>query len=286
MMMRLSFVMVSSLLAGLSACANTAPDDEFAVDDASEGTDDEKADSSTGTYTYYFIEQDIRRCVSPYCGGVFYRLANATKTTCLDGTKQEKCYAASADWTPTDLDNTGLAKLDAAPGARLVRATVRRKDWGAGLGVFAELRIREAWGGQLPVEHDGVLVKIEPSGVRCATTPCPFFREKKVNASSRASLAELGWEAGGASDEQIGAAIEQMYGPGLIISGDRFTVHGPGGTGKGRTVTQFWTRATNDLCPIIDCAAPPPGCNYEGAVFTPCEAQTCGTLVCEPGAPF
>jgi hypothetical protein len=36
-----------------------------------------------------------------------------------------------------------------------------------------------------------------------------------------------------------------------------------------------------DSCPIIDCAAPPDGCHYDGAVFSPCEAQTCGTLVCD-----
>jgi len=285
-MMRHSLLTVVSLLAGLTSCTNAGPEDELALDDATEGVDDAKADS-TGTYTYYFIEQDIRRCVSPYCGGMFYRLANATKTKCLDGTKQERCYAASVDWTPANLDSSGLSKLDSAPGSVLVRATIRRKDWGPDLGVFAELRVREAWGGQLAVEeHDGVLVKVELSGVRCSTTPCPFFREKKINASSRASLAELGWDVGGASDEQIGAALEQMLDPGLIISGNRYTVSGPGGTGKARTVTQFWTRATNDVCPIIDCAAPPPGCNYEGAVFEPCAEQTCGTLVCEPGSPF
>ncbi|MFN0249456.1 MAG: DUF6748 domain-containing protein [Kofleriaceae bacterium] len=269
----------------ITACTEAPVEDELTADDASEGLDDAKADG-TGTYTYYFIEQDERRCPSPMCGGTFYRLANATKTTCIDGTKQERCYAASTDWSFTNLDDTGLAKLDAAPGSRLVRATIRKKDWGFGLGIYGELRPREVWGGQLPVEHDGVLVKVEHSGVRCATTPCPFFRERKLNSSVRASVAELGWDASDATDEQIGAALEQMYDPGLIIAGNRFTVSGPGGKAKGRTVTQFWMRATNDQCPIIDCAAPPMGCQYEGAVFEPCGFQTCGTLVCDPGAPF
>lgn len=38
--------------------------------------------------------------------------------------------------------------------------------------------------------------------------------------------------------------------------------------------------APKPVCPVIDCAAPPPGCHYEGMVTTPCEKQTCGTLVC------
>jgi hypothetical protein len=34
-------------------------------------------------------------------------------------------------------------------------------------------------------------------------------------------------------------------------------------------------------CPMIDCAAPPPGCQYEGMILSPCQLQTCGTLVCD-----
>lgn len=36
-----------------------------------------------------------------------------------------------------------------------------------------------------------------------------------------------------------------------------------------------------ETCPIISCAAPPEGCHYEGMVSSPCDQQTCGTLVCD-----
>src|SRR4029078_197576 len=67
----------------LPACTDSA--DELATDDATVG-DDAKADASGGTYTYYFVQPDLRACVSPVCGGVFYKLANGSSTTCLDGT--------------------------------------------------------------------------------------------------------------------------------------------------------------------------------------------------------
>lgn len=271
-------LLASFLLAALAACADPAIEDDLAVDDATEG--DDKADAA-GTYTYYFIEQDIRKCASPMCGGTFYRLANAGKTKCIDGTKQELCYAASTDWERTGLDDSGFEKINAGKGSTLVRATIGKRDWGSGLGVFGELRPTEVWPGQLDAVHDGVLVKVEDTGVRCLSAPCPSLREKKLNASSKAELAELGFEGSGAGDEQIAQALDQMHATGLIISGDRYKVTGPAGSAKARTVTQFWLRATNELCPIIDCAAPPPGCNYEGAVFTPCAQQTCGQLVCE-----
>lgn len=253
--------------------------DELAIDDAVDA-DDSKADAN-GTYTYYFVEQDMRKCISPICGGVYYRLANAGSTRCLDGTKQERCYAASLDWVRSDLDESGMAKINAGVGELLVRAIVRRRDWGADFGLWPELRPAEAWPGQLPVVHDGVLVKIEDTGVLCKTYPCASFRERKLNSSLRADLGDLGWDESGATDEQIGEALDQMHSTGLIISGDRFRVTGPAGSAKARSVTQFWLRATNESCPVIDCAAPPPGCHYEGMISSPCDQQTCGSLVCE-----
>lgn len=259
-----------------------AVDDELAVDDAVEG-DAGKADAG-GTYTYYFIEQDMRKCISPICGGMFYRLANARTTRCLDGSRQERCYAASVDWEQSGLDASGMAKVGGAPGSVLVRAKIHSKEW-EGFGRYAELRPTEAWTGQLPYEEDGVVVKVADTGVRCMSFPCASFEERKLNSSLHATLGELGWFWSGASDDQIAQALDEMHTNGLVVSGYRYWVSGPGGVAKARWITQFWLRATNEVCPIIDCAAPPPGCHYEGMITTPCDQQTCGTLVCS-GDPF
>lgn len=46
-------------------------------------------------------------------------------------------------------------------------------------------------------------------------------------------------------------------------------------------VTKFSLRGGG--CPIIDCAAPPPGCSYQNPTFDANGCQTsCGTLVCDP----
>ena len=273
----LTAALAALVLVPLAGCASGGGDDELAVDDAS-AEDDGKSDGA-GTYTYYLVEHDDRRCASPFCGGYFYRLANARTTRCLDGSRQDRCYAASADLTPTGLDDTGLARLDAGQGIQLMRATVRRRDWGGGVGVHGELRVTEAWAGQWPVEHDGVLVRVEPSGIECITTPCPSLQERKLNSSARAVLAELGWAEAGASADEAAAAMNALP---IIIAGDRYRVGGQ----KARTVTQLWLRAENEQCAIIDCAAPPEGCHYEGMQFTPCDQQTCGTLVCTDPSPF
>jgi eight-cysteine-cluster-containing protein len=276
MISRICFAL--ALTAPLVACTEASSVDELDIDDATEG-DDSKADISTGTYTYYFVQPDYRRCASPYCGGVFYRLANATKTTCVDGTKAERCYAASADWSKLGLGAVGQQKvfdaLNTLGGEVLTRSTIARRDWGKGLGRFAHLNPREAWIAQGPGPGSGVVAKVEPTGVRCFTTPCPFFRERKLNSSLRADLGDLDWTAAQVSDELVSTALDRMHFEGLIIAGSRFPVTGPGGTMPGRTVSQFWLRANDEApdAPASECRAT--GCSgqicADEDMFSTCE---------------
>ncbi len=238
-----------------AACTESTVEDEFLVDDVME-VDDAKADLG-GTYTYYQVEGDTRRCATPFCGGVFYKRANATTTRCIDGKLAERCYAASADWTRLGLGESGTDKAVGALYARklVVRATIGRKNWGPDLGVFGELRPTEAWIGQGPNPPTGPFAKVELSGVRCSTTPCPLFREKKLNSSASANLAELGWDASDATEELVGFAQGDMLDNKIIIAGDRYTVTGPGGRMAARTVNQFYTRATDSrTCWVGGCS--------------------------------
>ena len=259
----------------LTACTDQV-DDELDVDDATTG-DAGKADIARGTYTYYFVEADLRRCASPYCGGVYYRLANAGTTRCFDGKKAERCYAAGEDFSNLGLGEAGMAKLYDAMNqpnrSLLVRARIGSKDWGSGLGSFAELRATEAWVSQTDAEATGPIAKIEDSGVRCIAAPCPSLREKKLNSSAHADIADLGWDRSGATDEQIGEALERMHTDGLIVAGSRYTVSGPAGEAKARTVTQFWLRITDEAvektCYVGGCSGQI--CSDEEGVISTCE---------------
>lgn len=279
MLSRIALAAVALSAPVLTACTDQVAD-ELDVDDASEG-DASKADVSGGTYTYYFVKPDLRRCAAPYCGGVHYRLANAETTRCADGKKAEWCYAAGQTTTRLGLGEVGMAKyLEALSGSAfgdgskvLVRALIGSKDWGNGLGRFAELRPSEAWIGQGPNEAAGPLAKIEDTGVRCITFPCPSLRERKLNSSVRADIAELGWDKSDATDEQIGVALDKMHTDGLIVAGYRTTVSGPGGQAKGRSVTQFYLRATDEVtekqCFVGGCSGQV--CSDQEGVITTCE---------------
>jgi hypothetical protein len=239
-------LLVASLFAATvatvaSACTDPV-EDELASEDTTE-ISDAKADEG-GTYTYYTIARDLRRCVSPLCGGYWVARVNRTTTKCVDGSYAAQCYVADLDWARLGLGDRALEAVQ-ANGSLVLRGTVAKQSW-PGFGIMGRFKPSEAWLGQGPGTTDGVFVKISETGVRCFAAPCNSMRETKLNGSGNALLAELGWDSSGASDDRIGAGIEAMFGHDLIIAGDRYTVRGPGGTAKARTVEQFWIRAEDD----------------------------------------
>jgi hypothetical protein len=157
-------------------------------------------------------------------------------------------------------------------GEVLMRATVGTKTW-PGVGTFAQLNAKEAWLAQGPNPVEGPLMKIEDSGVRCITYPCPSLRELKLNSAVTQSIAELQFDRSGASDRLIGQAFEKMHTDGLIVSGYRTTVTGPAGEGKARSVTQLWFKATNEAAPaecfVGGCSGQV--CSDDPGVITTCE---------------
>ncbi|HUS30637.1 MAG TPA: DUF6748 domain-containing protein [Kofleriaceae bacterium] len=260
----------------LTACLDSSSStDELDQDDATAG-DASKADAAGGTYTYYFVQQDQRRCASPMCGGVFYRLANATKTVCLDGKKADRCYAASSDLTKLGLDETNTTKVQDKLnyGEVLMRATIGSKAY-PGVGTFAKLNAKEAWLPQGPNPVEGPIMKIEDSGIRCITFPCPSLNEKKLNSSVTQAIADLQWDHSGASERLVGTALDKLHTDGLIVSGYRTTVTGPAGQGKARSVTQLWFKQTNEpaaaKCFVGGCSGQV--CSDDPNPFTTCEFQ-------------
>jgi hypothetical protein len=159
----------------------------------------------------------------------------------------------------------------------VVRGTIGRRNWGKNLGTFAEVRPSEGWVGQGPNAPDqlsrtpDIFVKVEDTGVRCFTHPCPSFRDRRLNSRQQGVLAELDWDSSGAVDGQVGEALDRMHIDGLIVAGTLYEVTGPGGKGRGRKVTSFYLRATDDAggCHVSGCSSHV--CSDRADVITTCE---------------
>jgi eight-cysteine-cluster-containing protein len=265
--MKTRLLVTAFAFAGLAACTDGAVEDEFATDETGE-IDETKADIA-GTYTFYTVTPDLRRCASPMCGGYWVSRVNRTDTRCFDGRYAASCYVAEIRWSSLGVNQETVDKINGTIHAASVvmRGSVVGKTFTTGR--LGEFKPSEAWLGQGPNPPAGPFAIVEDTGVRCITSPCNSMREKKLNSSAAAVIAELGWEAAGVSDEMIGTAITELFVHDLIVAGDRYTVHGPGGTAKARTVTQYYTRARDHKACYVG------GCSGEVCSDRPDVVTTC-----------
>jgi len=243
---------VSVVSGGLTACASTGVEDELAGESAEDAALDGKADGAVdGSYTYFEIWRDMRKCVSPLCGGFYLHRVNRTSTVCHDSSSKWACYTPELDWTEAKLSEElqgallEKAQEDASsPGAvALVRGRFGAKTF-ASYGNMGRFIVTEAWVAEGDGVSDGVFARVHDNGVRCIQAPCPTVTEKGLNKSTSANIAGLDWAAGGFADDQVTKMVQEMFDrpSGVIIAGDRYTFKENGITAKGRTVTAAYRR--------------------------------------------
>ena len=247
----ISFGFVLSSL--IPACASSSVVDEL----AGESTDDDavsdagKADGVDGAYTYFAITHDSRRCASPMCGGYFLARVNRTTTVCHDGRANASCYTPVLDWSETELgaDAQDLlvgAASRGATGTYGVLGLVRGRFLARNDTVRPELGrfvVSEAWVADGTGVSDGVFARVKDTGVRCIAAPCPSLLERALNESRSAMIAGVDYTDAGLTDAQIEDLNAALFEPsGIIVAGDRYTIHESGRTAKGRTATQAYHR--------------------------------------------
>ena len=224
--------------------------DELAGDEADLAADGkaDRASDPNDTLGYYQIRRDLRRCSSPQCGGYFVARVNTAQTRCADGRFQAECYVASLDLSGTGLSGRELEPFDQKVGFRgntIVRGAIGSERY-PGVGTFGRFAATEAWvAGAAAGQIDGVAVKVEQTGIRCIAAPCADKRELKVNGSATAMIADLDFEASGATQAELEDAYAALISEGptrLMVYGYRYTVRDGGRSEKARSVEQFYLK--------------------------------------------
>lgn len=236
-----------------AACASDEVVDELAGETAEDEALDGKADAAVdGSYTYFAIRGDVRRCAYPMCGGFFLERVNRSSTKCHDGGYDDRCYVPDLDWTEAGLSpETQYALTGAAAQSSFdsqgIRAIVRGRFAPAGLtdtsAAMGRFVVTEAWVAEGNALAEGVFVRVKDGGVRCITSPCESLVERGLNTSRRANIAAVDFDDAGLSDEQLENLGYEMFEPGgIIVAGSRYTWRENGQRARGRTATAVYRR--------------------------------------------
>jgi len=182
--------------------------------------------------TFYTVRADLRRCISPICGGYFIKRVNLPTTRCANGQYMAQCYVPAIDWN---------GQLEVEAGKALLRGNVIAKTYErfGNLGVF---RVAESWQAISDSQPEGTFYRVRDRGLRCITHPCPTHHEAKLNSNFRLNIAGVDLSGSGLNDK-AGVIEATMTGrEGAMISGNNVPVTGPGGRLLSLKATQVYLR--------------------------------------------
>jgi hypothetical protein len=243
----LSLGLLGSLVGGCASSTDDNHDDLLSNDDSAVGGDGKADGAVDGTYTYYALA----------ASGPGYTLArlNRSTTTCFGGANHASCTVSTLDFSESGLVTIQDKLTSAAHVTGGVFAIARGRFASGG-----RFLVTEGWVAQGGAPADGVFARVLDNGIRCITAPCPSLVEKGLNESNTANIAAVDFTAGGFTDRQTDTLNEAMLteDAGILVAGDRYTVHQSGHTAKGRTATNAYAKlvepATASTCVVSGCS--------------------------------
>ena len=189
------------------------------------------------TDVYLTIRPDMRKCVSPICGGWWVKAVNRNKMRCVDGTVSSECYVGTDKVNIPQLTDMQIAELRQAMSASqaLLFASLSSDI------PYGQLIINRAWLSATAQAAEGTFMNVKDNGMRCITYPCLNLDAEILNRNLVKALANYDLTAVGATDKQLVLAGEAIQGgDGLPTAGKFVEVTGPAGVAQGVVASQFF----------------------------------------------
>lgn len=221
-------------------------------------------DPVSSTSSFYTIRHDLRRCASPMCGGYFIKLANQSRTRCVNGRAMPECYVAAIEWN---------GQPEADKDGTLVRGTVMTR--GLRTGKYGVLNASEVWEPVGANPASGMFFRVRDRGIRCIAAPCETHHEAKLNTSVSRNVAGVDLAGANGSESAVTQALTAMTSTdGILVSGSHEPVTGPAGRSQTLKATQFYLRATSPTASSPSGDQKPSG-NKKPCIKTGCSRQVC-----------
>jgi len=211
--------------------------------------------------TFYTVRADMRKCMSPMCGGYFVKRVNQSVTKCVDGRNAAECYVAEIDWN-------GATEVE--PSKALLRGTIETK--GNRNGKYGVLKVLEAWESVNDGTSNGDFYRVRDLGVRCIAAPCETHREAKLNTTISRNIAGVNLPSNDTSESVYKSLTSE---DGILVIGSLADVTGPAGRSKTLNATRVYLRnvGTTALKPCIKTGCSKEICAEEEVIST-CEYRT------------
>lgn len=243
------FLRLSGLAALLSV--GCAPVDDPAADDSA-------ADEvRVGGASYVRIRHDMRRCISPVCGGWWVSRVNYATTRCLDGSYARECYVADIDWSALGLSERALPDFisHAGAGTAVLRARIEPRAYGT-LGTFGQLVVQEGWQALTDAAPTGTFFHVQGPDRTCVRAPCFAFPAERLNrtssASSRYSGVTLAVIAGVTGDDVAKGYDYLSQAAGILVAG---TARAGADGGSALVASQAYLRVSEGVSDARYCNA-------------------------------
>ncbi|MCX7099815.1 MAG: hypothetical protein NTV43_18125 [Methylococcales bacterium] len=195
---------------------------------------------------YYRARADVRKCMSPVCGGVFVQPLNQPNFRCPGQALSKECYTYELDWSALQLspEQQSAAQAQIASGRSVLRGRLNKQLFGR-YGKQWVLSVTGAWAAATATPSADTVYQVRLNGIRCIAAPCNSVEELKLNSTVLLNIAGLDLAVANASPTQLENASAQLT-TGLIVAGKHKPVTGPGGKSQTLVASQFYLPFSKD----------------------------------------
>jgi hypothetical protein len=179
---------------------------------------------------YFTFRHDLRKCASPFCGGIFVKRVNLKNTRCADGKLRAECYIAFIN-NPRQIN---LAK------AALLKGIISSKTF-LNIGKFGAFNVQSAFRTASSKPVQGQYFSISGNGRVCITSPCFSWHQRLLNTYKSQLLSGVDLSTAGASSILTEAAYNQLANGGfLLAAGKNYQTEELAGPGINFKASQFF----------------------------------------------
>ncbi|HEY6562563.1 MAG TPA: DUF6748 domain-containing protein [Polyangiaceae bacterium] len=169
---------------------------------------------------YFSVRPDLRRCISPLCGGFWFKAVNQKLTRCFDGSEAAECYAGDIDWRRLSLseEQAEYAWSRAAQSRLVVKGQFADGTW-PDFKQVPRFVASEAWDAATDNPPQGTFYFAQREPIVCVRYPCDDISATQLNVPDSTSLfAGIDFSATGASASQVQEAYKRLETEGLVLA--------------------------------------------------------------------